>query len=170
MRGFLHELDGLTQLIRRLHADPAFHSNTSQSLRYHRITTGRLVPRRPPSSCGPLVADLQEQLEGAVARAGRAGAALAAALRALEAGDGGNDARARIARLQYACARTQCAAALQRHHAALHALQGERRALLHRQIQLSKAARTLADARRSALAHRTHRPPLTLLVFQQTLT
>lgn len=32
MRGWIHELDDNTQLMRRLHADPTFHNNKSECL------------------------------------------------------------------------------------------------------------------------------------------
>jgi hypothetical protein len=88
-------------------------------------------------------AELQEQVESAVAQANAAALRVGAALRQFEARVGAGaasrrgDARSRIARLQYAAARHRYATALAGLHRALHALRDDRLQLLHHQIKLS---------------------------------
>uniref|UniRef100_A0A2H1VKV1 SFRICE_032881 n=1 Tax=Spodoptera frugiperda TaxID=7108 RepID=A0A2H1VKV1_SPOFR len=111
MRGWIHELDNNTQLIRRLHSDPTFHTNKN----------------------------LQEQLDAAVTASNATGLKVSGALRQFEGRlSTRNDAAARIARLQYAACRRLYADALQRHHAALDAVRAQQLLLLQHQIQLSE--------------------------------
>ncbi|KAJ8721142.1 hypothetical protein PYW07_001917 [Mythimna separata] len=110
MRGWVHDLDNNTQLVRRLHADPTFHTNKN----------------------------LQEQLDAAVTASNATGLKLGGALRQFETRlSARNDARARIARLQYAATRRLYADALAAHHAALDAVRAAQLGLLHHQIQLT---------------------------------
>ncbi|KAF9418393.1 hypothetical protein HW555_004823 [Spodoptera exigua] len=111
MRGWIHELDNNTQLIRRLHSDPTFHTNKN----------------------------LQEQLDAAVTASNATGLKVSGALRQFEGRlSARNDAAARIARLQYAACRRLYADALQRHHAALDAVRAHQLLLLQHQIQLTQ--------------------------------
>ncbi|KAJ8730471.1 hypothetical protein PYW08_001884 [Mythimna loreyi] len=110
MRGWVHDLDDNTQLVRRLHADPTFHTNKN----------------------------LQEQLDAAVTASNATGLKLGGALRQFEARlSARNDAAARIARLQYAATRRLYADALAAHHAALDHVRAAQLALLQHQIQLT---------------------------------
>ncbi|XP_075974482.1 syntaxin-1B-like [Anticarsia gemmatalis] len=119
IRGWIHQLDNNTQLMRRLHTDPTFHTNKQ----------------------------LQEQLESAVTASNAAGLKVCGALRQLEAsasaGAARNDAAARIARLQYAATRHLYADALARHHAALDTVRHDQLHLLHQQIKLTNL--TISD-------------------------
>ncbi|XP_026732839.1 syntaxin-like isoform X2 [Trichoplusia ni] len=113
MRSWIHELEGNTQLMRRLHADPTYHTNKN----------------------------LQEQLEAAGTASSALGLKLSGALRQFETRlSARNDAGARIARLQYAATRALYAAALQRHHALLDQLRAHQLHLLHHQIRLTNLA------------------------------
>lgn len=87
---------------------------------------------------------MQEQLDGAAARAGGAGLKVAGALRQLEAraASAGAGAASRIARLHFAAARRQFADALDAHHALLAAVRDDQRRLLHQQLQLGEASRS----------------------------
>ncbi|KPJ05548.1 Syntaxin-1A [Papilio xuthus] len=96
------------------------------------------------------IADLlqEEQLDAAVTRAHAAGLKLCGALRQLagRAGEavgaaGAAGAACRMARLQYACARRRCAAALAEHAQLLQLLRDDRARLLHEQIKLIRAVR-----------------------------
>uniref|UniRef100_A0A2A4J4T0 Uncharacterized protein n=1 Tax=Heliothis virescens TaxID=7102 RepID=A0A2A4J4T0_HELVI len=113
MRGWIHDIDSNTQLVRRLHADPTFHANKN----------------------------LQEQLDAAVTAATAAGLKLSGALRQFETRlSARNDVAARIARLQYACTRRLYAGALDRHHHALAAVRDQQRQLLLHQLDLTELA------------------------------
>ncbi|CAB3238912.1 unnamed protein product [Arctia plantaginis] len=113
MRGWIHQVNGNTQLMRRLHADPTFHTNKQ----------------------------LQEQLESAVTASNATGLKVCGALRQMEACVKScatrNDVPARIARLQYAATRRLYAEALDRHHAALDTVRDHQLHLLHEQIKLT---------------------------------
>ncbi|XP_068632565.1 syntaxin-1A-like [Battus philenor] len=112
---WINEVNGDTQLIRRLHSDPTYHTNRH----------------------------VQEQLDAAVTRTHAAGLKLCGALRQLEArardrrpGDGGS-AGGRMARLHYAVARRRYADALAEHARLLQLLRDDRARLLHEQVKLT---------------------------------
>ncbi|XP_022814964.1 uncharacterized protein LOC111348542 isoform X3 [Spodoptera litura] len=114
MRGWIHDLDNNSQLIRRLHSDPTFHTNKN----------------------------LQDQLDAAVTASNATGLKVSGALRQFEGRlSTRNDAAARIARLQYAACRRLYADALQRHHTALDAVRAQQLLLLQHQIQLKSVRR-----------------------------
>ncbi|CAH0692641.1 unnamed protein product, partial [Chilo suppressalis] len=117
MRGWINELNGNTQLVRRLHADPTFHTNKQ----------------------------LQDQLDSLVTQSHATAAKVCGALRQFEerARSRGGDARTRMARLQYAATRHLYADGLHRHHHALAALRDNRLHLLHEQIKLTNL--TISD-------------------------
>ncbi|XP_063822965.1 syntaxin-1A-like [Ostrinia nubilalis] len=119
MRAWVHELNSNTQLVRRLHADPTYHTNRH----------------------------LQDQMDSVITQSNGVGLKVCGALRQFEARVAGaahsNDARARIARLQYACTRRLYADALHAHHAALRALRDSQLLLLHEQIKLTNM--TISD-------------------------
>lgn len=122
MRGWVHDLDNNTQLVRRLHADPTFHTNKN----------------------------LQEQLDAAVTASNATGLKLGGALRQFETRlSARNDAGARIARLQYAATRRLYADALAAHHAALDSVRAAQLSLLQHQIQLTNL--TVSDEECQAL-------------------
>lgn len=113
MRSWIHELNGNTQLMRRLHADPTFHANKH----------------------------LQDQLDSAITQSNAVGLKVCGALRQFEARAARasrNDAASRIARLQYAATRQLYADALAHHHAVLSAVRDHQLELLHEQIRLSE--------------------------------
>ncbi|CAH2077337.1 unnamed protein product, partial [Iphiclides podalirius] len=115
---WINELNSNTQLIRRLHSDPTYHTNKQ----------------------------VQEQLEAAVTRSHAAGLKLCGALRQLEArarARRGGDAGGRMARMQYAAARRRYADALADHAQLLQLLHDDRARLLHEQIKLTNL--TLTD-------------------------
>ncbi|KAJ0175895.1 hypothetical protein K1T71_009054 [Dendrolimus kikuchii] len=121
MRGWIHELNGNTQLMRRLHADPTYHNNKH----------------------------LQEQLDSVITQSNAVGLKVCGALRQFEARasraerTGRNDATSRIARLQYAATRHLYADALARHHDVLNSVRDYQLSLLHEQIRLTNL--TISD-------------------------
>ncbi|KAL0881268.1 hypothetical protein ABMA27_002365 [Loxostege sticticalis] len=120
MRTWVHELNSNTQLMRRLHADPTFHTNKH----------------------------LQDQMDSVITQSNGVGLKVCGALRQFEARVAAgaaqrNDARARMARLQYAATRRLYADALAAHHRALQALRDHQLHLLHEQIKLTNL--TISD-------------------------
>ncbi|XP_052741802.1 uncharacterized protein LOC112053644 [Bicyclus anynana] len=112
VRAWILDVERNTQLVRRLHADPAYHGD-------------------------PL---LQEQLDALVTASNALGLKVCGALRQLEArarAGGGGGARARMARLQYAATRRLFDDALARHQRALAALHDQQHLLLREQLRLS---------------------------------
>ncbi|KOB70776.1 putative s-syntaxin [Operophtera brumata] len=162
MRNWIHELNGNTQLIRRLHADPTFYTNKRQYLVYSRyLQSYRTAPssadRRSTTFILTPSADLQDQLDSVVTQSNAVGLKVCGALRQFEglaARAGRNDAKSRICRLQYAVTRRLFAAALAQHHATLDAQRDTQLRLLHDQIKLTEARRLLRDveARHEELA------------------
>ncbi|KAG6465635.1 hypothetical protein O3G_MSEX015282 [Manduca sexta] len=118
MRGWIHELNGNTQLMRRLHSDPTYHNNKQ----------------------------LQDQLDSAITQSNALGLKICGALRQFEtraARSSRNDAASRIARLQYAATRALYADALQAHHRVLDAVREHQLHLLQEQIRLTNL--TISD-------------------------
>lgn len=112
IRIWIHDINGNTQLTRRLHADPTYHTN-----KY-----------------------LQEQLDSTVTKTNATGLKVCGALRQFEQFMRTlceNDVRARIARLQYATIRRLYADALGQHHATLQSIRNTQHALLQEQIKLT---------------------------------
>ncbi|CAG9785889.1 unnamed protein product [Diatraea saccharalis] len=117
MRNWIHELNGNTQLVRRLHVDPTFHTNKQ----------------------------LQDQLDSLVTQSHATAMKVCGALRQFEtrARVHRGDVRTRMARLQYAATRRLYSDALNAHHSALNALRDNRLHLLHEQIKLTNL--TISD-------------------------
>ncbi|CAG4934339.1 unnamed protein product [Parnassius apollo] len=116
---WINEVHSNTQLIRRLHSDPTYHTNKQ----------------------------VQDQLDAAVTRSQAAGLKLCGALRQLEERAvrpaGSPAAAARMARLQYAAARRRYSDALEDHQRLLQLLRDDRMRLLHEQIKLTNL--TISD-------------------------
>ncbi|CAH0714769.1 unnamed protein product, partial [Brenthis ino] len=121
IRGWIHDVNHNTQLIRRLHSDPTYHTNKQ----------------------------LQEQLESVVLQSNAAAMRVCGALRGLgaRAGSGavagGRGTAGRMARLQYSTTRRLYADALDAHHHALHLLKDHQLRLLQDQIKLTNL--TISD-------------------------
>ncbi|XP_047530216.1 syntaxin-1B-like [Vanessa atalanta] len=119
IRGWIHEMNHNTQLIRRLHSDPTYHTNKH----------------------------LQDQLDSVVSQSNAIGLKVCGALRQLEAraraAASARGAAARITRLQYAATRRLYAEALDRHQLALQLLRDYQHRLLQDQIKLTNL--TISD-------------------------
>ncbi|XP_072938926.1 syntaxin-like [Epargyreus clarus] len=113
IRDWIHDLNLTTQLMRRLHADPTYHTNKH----------------------------LQEQLDTAVTRWGGAALKASGALRQLEqrarSEAGAAGAARRIARLQSATLHRRYADALADHQRALQLVRDDQLRLLHDQMRLT---------------------------------
>ncbi|XP_045495165.1 syntaxin-1A-like [Colias croceus] len=113
IRTWIGEVADNTRRVRRLHADPTYHTNKA----------------------------LQEQVDALVTASNAAGLKLSGALRQLaarcEAAGGAGGARGRIARLQAAAARRHYADALADHQHALQLLRDHQMRLLQDQIRLT---------------------------------
>ncbi|XP_053612809.1 syntaxin-1B-like [Plodia interpunctella] len=111
LHGWLREISNNTLLLRKIHADPTFHANRA----------------------------LQDELDSIVTQSNALGTKVCGALVQLEAKArvARNDARARIARLQYATARRRAADVLADHQALLQAVRETQQQLLHEQIKLT---------------------------------
>ncbi|XP_041988439.1 syntaxin-1B-like [Aricia agestis] len=117
IRGWIHEVNGNTQLIRRLHSDPTYHTNKH----------------------------LQDQLDAVVTQSNAVGLKICGALRQLEArvrSSSGLSAVSRMTRLQFAVTRRLYADALTEHQRSLQLLRDYQYRLLQDQIKLTNLSIT----------------------------
>ncbi|CAK1600504.1 unnamed protein product [Parnassius mnemosyne] len=137
---WINEVHSNTQLIRRLHSDPTYHTNKQvQEQLDAAVTRSQAAGLK---LCGAL-----RQLEARALRPAGVGAGVGAGAGAgAEAGAGtgaGAGAGGRMARLQYAAARRRYADALEEHQRLLQLLRDDRMRLLHEQIKLTNL--TISD-------------------------
>ncbi|CAG9097173.1 hypothetical protein JYU34_007514 [Plutella xylostella] len=111
MRAWIHDINGNTQLMRRLHADPTFHTNKH----------------------------LQDQLDSVITQSNAIGLKICGALRQFEsrASAKKNDVKARLSRLQYATTRQLYSDALTKHEQTLQMIKDAQYDLLQEQIRLT---------------------------------